>query len=408
MNEQRLLILDDDAMIGQMISYIATSMGMAAKTTTTAEAFFKTFEEWQPERIALDLVMPDMDGVQVLAELAKRHCQAHIIITSGVGPRVLDAAHRSAREHGLSIVGVLSKPFSPVALRKLLLAKPEGSTFKQPAASESPAEEHDIGADEIAEAISNNELSLVYQPKVHCKNGLLHGFEALARWNSPRFGPVPPGRFIPVAEANGLMDELTGVVIDQGLNWYAGELLPAVRSGSGESRNDDDLPNLSLNLSARTLGDASFVERVAASCVQLGIPPQQLVFELTETSAMEDPVASLDLLTRLRMKGFQLSIDDFGTGYSSMLQLVRLPFSEIKVDCSFVMKSSSSEESRAVIRSIVELGHSLGLRATAEGVEDAEALKYLTEIGCDLAQGYYISRPLSPADAITWVRQGGR
>lgn len=405
MAEQRLLILDDDAMIGQMISYIATSMGMAARTTTTAETFFEELENWQPDRIALDLVMPDMDGVQVLAELAQRHCQAHIIITSGVGPRVLDAAQRSAREHGLSILGVLAKPFSPVTLRKLLLETPNDGSFKQPAAAVPGPKEDHIGADEIAEAISNNELSLVYQPKIHCKNGQLHGFEALARWNSPRFGPVSPGRFIPLAEANGLMDELTGVVINQGLNWYAGELLQAARSAA--RRSEEEMPNLSINLSARTLGDASFVERVTSNCEQLGIPPQQLIFELTETSAMEDPVASLDLLTRLRMKGFQLSIDDFGTGYSSMLQLVRLPFSEIKVDCSFVMTAKSSEESRAVIRSIVELGHSLGLRATAEGVEDADALRYLTEIGCDLAQGYYISRPLSPSDAITWVRQSG-
>jgi EAL domain-containing protein (putative c-di-GMP-specific phosphodiesterase class I)/FixJ family two-component response regulator len=408
MTEQRLLILDDDAMIGQMISYIATSMGMAAQTTTTAEAFFEMFETWQPNRIALDLVMPDMDGVQVLAELAQRRCQAHIIITSGVGPRVLDAARRSAREHGLSILGVLSKPFSPTTLRQLLLQTPDGRPFRQPTRSEEQDAPEQLGVDEVAEAINNDELSLVYQPKVHCKNGLLHGFEALVRWHSPRRGPVAPGHFIPIAEANGLMEGLTSVVIDQSLRWYAEELIPAVHSTLGSSRSDEEMPNLSINLSARTLGDASFVERVASACQQMAIPPQQLIFELTETSAMEDPVASLDLLTRLRMKGFQLSIDDFGTGFSSMLQLVRLPFSEIKVDRSFVMTARSSEESRAVIRSIVELGHSLGLRTTAEGVEDAEALKYLTDIGCDLAQGFYISRPLSPADAITWVRQGGQ
>lgn len=403
MSEQRLLILDDDAMIGQMISYIATSIGMSARTTTTAEAFFEIFEEWQPDRIALDLVMPDMDGVQVLAELARRRCQAHIIITSGVGPRVLDAAHRSAREHGLSILGVLSKPFSPTALRKLLLEATDNQPFRRAAAG---AVGQDIGVEEVAEAIKNREMSLVYQPKVHCKNGLLHGFEALVRWNSSRHGLVSPGRFIPIAESNNLMSELTDLIIEMSLSWYARELMPAVRSKPGTVGNGEDMPNLSINLSARTMGDTSFVERVTSSCQALDIPPQQLIFELTETSAMEDPVTALDLLTRLRMKGFQLSIDDFGTGYSSMLQLVRLPFSEIKVDRSFVMTAKSSEESRAVIRSIVELGHGLGLRATAEGVEDATALKYLTTIGCDLAQGFYISRPLSPADAVTWVRQG--
>jgi len=134
------------------------------------------------------------------------------------------------------------------------------------------------------------------------------------------------------------------------------------------------------------------------------VPPERLIFELTETSAMEDPVASLSLLTRLRMKGFQLSLDDFGTGYSSMLQLVRLPFSEIKVDRSFVMTAARSQESRTVIRSVVDLGRSLGLKSTAEGVEDAQTLGYLNEVGCDLAQGYFIARPMPAEQAAAWAK----
>src|SRR5690606_7193943 len=133
-----------------------------------------------------------------------------------------------------------------------------------------------------------------------------------------------------------------------------------------------------------------------------GLTPEHLVLELTETSAMQDPVASLDMLTRLRMKGFQLSIDDFGTGYSSMVQLVRLPFSEIKLDKSFVMTARKSQESRTVIKSIVDLGKSLGLKSTAEGIEDDETLSYLREIGCDAAQGYLIARPLAAEQAIRW------
>lgn len=120
---------------------------------------------------------------------------------------------------------------------------------------------------------------------------------------------------------------------------------------------------------------------------------------------MEDPVTSLDLLTRMRMKDFQLSIDDFGTGYSSMLQLVRLPFSEIKVDKSFVISAARSQESRTLIKSIVDLGHNLGLRATAEGVEDQQTMDYLKEIGCDLAQGYLVARPMPGDQALAWAKQ---
>ncbi|HSP01151.1 MAG TPA: EAL domain-containing protein, partial [Thioalkalivibrio sp.] len=169
-------------------------------------------------------------------------------------------------------------------------------------------------------------------------------------------------------------------------------------------RASSDL-SLSVNISARTLNDLGLIDRLVERCQRLQIHPASLIFELTETSAMDDPITSLDLLTRLRMKGFHLSIDDFGTGFSSMVQLVRLPFSEIKVDKSFVMTAMESRESRTVIRSIVELGHGLGLRCTAEGVETQEALEYVTEVGCDLAQGYHIARPMPGEDALAWMTE---
>ncbi len=395
MIKNRLLILDDDPMIGQTMAYIARSMGVETQTTTTAIEFFDQVKLWQPDRIAIDLVMPDMDGVEVLVELARLDCRAQIIITSGVGARVLDAARRSAAEHGLNILGVLAKPFSPSALRQLLVARPAGPSDRL---SESPADQAEpIGIEELSDALSSKEFELAFQPKVYCTSGLLSGFEALARWRSPQRGMVMPGYFIELAENCGLIDPLTNQIIDMALDWFA--------EGFSEcTQADGDPLTLSINLSARTLGDSQFIDQVSQRCEKLGIAPERLIFELTETSAMEDPVTSLDLLTRLRMKGFQLSIDDFGTGYSSMLQLVRLPFSEIKVDRSFVMSAMRSEESLAVIRSVIELGHSLGLRTTAEGVEDAPTMDLLKQLRCDLAQGYYIARPLTGIDAMAWAR----
>ncbi len=396
MIQNRLLILDDDPMIGQTMAYIARSMGVDAYTTTTAGDFFNQVDKWQPDRIAIDLVMPDMDGVEVLVELARLNCRAQIIITSGVGARVLDAARRSAAEHGLNILGILSKPFSPAALRQLLIARPDGHPDR--ISSDNSSDQSDpISVEELSEALLNQELELAFQPKVYCTSGLLAGFEALARWRSPRRGMVMPGDFIPLAETSGLIDALTQQVIDMALDWFA--------EGFSECGQDGESPlTLSVNLSARTLGDGQLIDQVSQRCEKLDIAPDRLIIELTETSAMEDPVASLDLLTRLRMKGFQLSIDDFGTGYSSMLQLVRLPFSEIKVDRSFVMSAMRSGESRAVIRSVIELGQSLGLRTVAEGVEDAPTLDLLKQLRCDLAQGYYIARPLTGHDALAWAR----
>ena len=153
----------------------------------------------------------------------------------------------------------------------------------------------------------------------------------------------------------------------------------------------------------KSLVDISQVDKLSKICSLYHIDPERIVLELTETSAMVDSVLSLDLMTRFRVKGFQLSIDDFGTGYSSMVQLVRLPFSEIKVDKSFVMNAQQSQESRNVIKSVIDLGHSLGLQVTAEGVEDGETLNYLNGLGCDLAQGYFIARPMPGDAALRWA-----
>ncbi len=406
-DNNKLLILDDDALIARTISVIGESAGFHTRTTTAADEFFELVDTWTPSHIALDLVMPDMDGVEVLVELAQRRCRARILITSGVGSRVLDAARRSAVEHGLTIGGVLAKPFAPGDLRQLLAdQKSEIVDIEPDPHPDTDRRRHEISPEDLEAGLERGELELVYQPKVNCADSALAGFEALVRWRCPERGVVPPGLFIPVAESSGLIGRMTREIIKQAIDWFATDLRSCPRIGANAWHASLlGKLTLSINLSARSLDDEGFIDFVHQNCCDALIDPDNLVFELTETSAMEDPVGSLDLLTRLRMKGFQLSIDDFGTGYSSMLQLVRLPFSEIKVDKSFVMSASRSEESRAVIRSIVELGHSLGLRATAEGVEDLDTMEYLKEIGCDRAQGFLVSRPLSGEQALQWAQQ---
>ena len=396
MNFARLLILDDDLDICLTIKAIAERAGLTALIATDPESFFDHVVSWRPTHIALDLIMPEMDGVEVLSRLADLNCGASIIITSGIDYRVLDAARRSGHEHGLQVSGVLQKPFSPAQLRTLLhtdgpdAAKTQmraGNAFKPDATS-------------LAAALRDGQVQLVYQPKINCATGALTGFEALARWHHPVHGVISPDRFIPLAEAHGLIDTLTLCVQEQALTWMqdglfqeqAGFVMPV------------EMPlTVSVNISARTLEDRNFAESVMALCDRYSVSHEHIVFELTETSAMADPTSSLDLLTRLRMKGFQLSIDDFGTGFSSMKQLVRLPFSEIKVDKSFVLTALKSEESQAVVRSIIDLGRSLGLRTVAEGVEDQETLALLKELFCDQAQGFHIARPMPPADVRAWM-----
>lgn len=406
MTSGRLLILDDEILTGQTIRNIAEFAGMEVRITTDADDFFATLRAWQPDFIALDLIMPGMDGVEVISRLAEEQCRARLIITSGVGSRVLDAAARSAAEHGLNFAGVLAKPFSPSALRELL-AVPAPSDAPRPTRGRAPHDQAPVlGRDDLVRALESEELFVVYQPKVRCNNGTLAGFEALVRWNHPEQGFIPPDRFIVLAEQWDLIDPLTEHVFDHAVGW-----LTAFKRQAGEHASETtflhslDALTLSINISARSLTNFNLFDKLVERCDSAGLPRDRVIFEITETSAMADPVISLDILTRLRMKGFQLSIDDFGTGYSSMVQLVRLPFSEIKIDKSFVINAMQSDEPRSVVRSIVDLGRSLGLRTTAEGVEDRATLDYLRGVGCNLAQGYYLSRPIPSHEVTEWVQK---
>ncbi|MDZ7670131.1 MAG: EAL domain-containing protein [Gammaproteobacteria bacterium] len=397
-------MLDDEPMIGRTIAHIAESAGLEARCATGSAEFFAEAAAWAPDVIVLDLIMPAMDGVQVIAELADAGCRAAIIITSGVDGRVLDAAGRSAAERGLHIAGVLAKPFLPAALREMLrhsLSAPGSPPAPRRAATGAPA----VTRAELQRAVREHQLFMLYQPKLQCRSGALAGFEALVRWRHPVHGIIGPDRFLPLAEASALMDQITREVFAMSLTWFADLCTDTPDAASELSARTRAVMTLSINVSAPSLDNVALFDELEARCRALHIPPERVILELTETSAMLDPVASLDMLTRLRMRGFQLSIDDFGTGYSSMLQLVRLPFSEIKVDKSFVVTAGRSSESRSVIRSVIDLGRSLGLTSTAEGVEDAATLNYLRDAGCDLVQGYHIARPM-PADEVRdWVRE---
>jgi len=404
----RLLILDDDAAVCSTLKAMAEAVGAQARICTHPAAFFEALSEWTPTHIALDLSMPDMDGVQVIAELASRRCSARIIISSGLDSRLLEAASRSAGENGLDMAGVLPKPFTLSLLRSLLRESEKERKDIHPATLEQFGETLSDGSAmpsvaDLELALQHGELSVAYQPKIACATGELKGFEALARWAHPRLGQIGPDVFIPLAETQGLIDAVTERVLTVALAWFAAWTQGAYASASVASAALQ--ATLSINLSARTLRNTVLIEGMQAQCEALGIDPARIMFELTETSTMDDPTAALGLLTRLRMKGFHLSIDDFGTGYSSMLQLVRLPFSEIKVDRSFVRTAATSQESRTVIRSIVELGRSLGMTSTAEGIEDEAALAYLKQIGCDQAQGFYIARPMTGEATLEWIEQ---
>jgi len=238
-------------------------------------------------------------------------------------------------------------------------------------------------------ALEEQRLKMVYQPKVAVREGSLTRVEALVRWDDPELGPVEPSRFVPLAEAHGLIDDLTQwglrTILKQWLAW----------------REEGVDTHLAFNISALSLQHLDFPDLVERMCRALDVPTDRLVLELTE-GATQPLIKLMDTLTRFRIKGIGLAIDDFGTGYSSLMQLRQLPFTEVKIDQAFVADVESSRDCRLIIQLIIELAHGLGLTATAEGVETVEQLRIVHELGCDLVQGYLISTPLEPEKLKPW------
>ena len=239
-------------------------------------------------------------------------------------------------------------------------------------------------------ALERGDLSLHYQPKLALGTGTVAGVEALARWEHPVLGPVEPSQFIPLAERIGLIDALTewalGSALRQWLVW----------------RDQGVTINIAVNISAMTLANVDFPDILQRQCQLEGVPCEQITLELTE-GATQHVVRLLDTLTRFRIKGMGVALDDFGTGYSSLLQLRQLPFTELKIDQAFVQDAAIAEDSRLIVKSVIDLAHALGLTAVAEGVEDAETLALLAALGCDQVQGFFIARPMEPGKLVPWM-----
>jgi diguanylate cyclase (GGDEF)-like protein len=245
---------------------------------------------------------------------------------------------------------------------------------------------------QFRQALESGEVYLNYQPKVALPSRQVLGVEALVRWQHPEYGLLPPDEFVPAVEATGLIGSLTSFVTERALTKVRDWLDRGIRM------------SVAVNLSVRNLDDEHFPDLVADALARHDVPAELLTFELTESGVMSDPEQALPVLRRLHALGVVLAVDDFGTGYSSLAYLRQLPVDEVKIDKSFVLGMGSDLGDLAVVRSIVELGHSLGLIVVAEGVEEDAARDQLVEMGCHVAQGYLISRPLSEERLEAWLR----
>jgi EAL domain-containing protein (putative c-di-GMP-specific phosphodiesterase class I) len=245
-------------------------------------------------------------------------------------------------------------------------------------------------------AIAENQLALDYQPKANLDTGKIQGVEALVRWHHPTLGLLPPSEFIPIAEHTGLIKPLT--------TWVLTRALGQCRQWRDETkaRGWEDL-SMAINLSTRSLLDDDFPAEVEAALDRWEIPAHLLELEITESAIMTDPKRARRLLTELAELGVRIAIDDFGTGYSSLAYLKDLPVNQLKIDQSFVQHMHSDVNDAIIVRSVVDLGHNLGLQTVAEGVEDLETWDQLAQLGCDDAQGYFLAKPMAPGEIMAWL-----
>ena len=370
----RLLIIDDDLDVARFIAHAAKSVGFEIEVTNDPQHFLTMAVTWKPSVAVVDLMMPQLDGVQLLRALAAMRSETRVVIASGMDVRTIETVGRLGQDQGLTIAGILTKPIGLSDLKAMLLP-----LFR---------DDEPVTAEMLGAAIASKSLTLEYQPKLKLDTQELVGVEALARWRLPTGRAVTPDVFVLLAEREGLIDRLTDYVIGA-----------AVRQAAAwQSEGFTSPVSVAVNVSALNLRQRNLPDKLIKICREAGVPASALILEVTETATMQDPIMMMEVLTRLRIQGFGLSLDDFGTGYSSMLQLVRLPFTGIKIDRSFVAEMERVRDSASVAKLTVDLGHSLGLKVTAEGIETQSACAMLRDYGCDMGQGYLFAAP-APAEA---------
>ncbi len=374
----RVLAFDDDPAVGRLVVRVATLSGMQATAVADAEAFGQSLRTDPPQLVLLDLQLGDTDGVEQLRRLADRNYTGALVLMSGFDARVLGTARALGQSLGLTLEGVLEKPLRVAELEQLL--------ERVRSASQS------LSTERLLRAIADDELVLEFQPVVSRRPNVLKKLEALVRWDHPVMGRLPPGAFLPLAEGDtATIDALTDWVVGAAVDDY--QALAAL----GIS-----VP-LAVNVSTRNLHDLTLPDRLEQRLRAGAMPAQHLCLEITESAAFKTATCTMDILSRMRLKGMHLSLDDFGTGYSSLKMLRQMPFSEIKIDQSFVADATTSRDSRAIVKSIIDLAANMDMACIAEGVETEETAALLEQLGVHDLQGYLIARPMPVAAVPAWL-----
>ncbi len=389
-SQPSILLVDDDPFMLGMHSRMLRGMGYEMiGAAGSAEAALQMLGEdgAAVDVIVCDLNMPDMDGIEFLQILGARAFCGSVILVSGEGLRLMHTVQKLLGSGGLLILGALEKPARREAMRALL-------DCWKPLNAAKPARLMTVftGA-EVHAAHQQREWVLHYQPQVDLRSGKLTGLEALVRWNHPKHGLVYPDSFISVAEDCGAIDAVTEWVLQESMEqlgrWHAAGMKV----------------QMAVNVSMENLRAPGFARRVNDLARQTRTSPQDLTLEITESRLMSSSSSPLESLVRLRMLRFGLSIDDFGTGHSSLAQLRDVPFTELKVDRGFVQGARHNQIIRPMLDGSIGIAKRMGMKSVGEGVETEDDWHLLREIGCDLAQGWFIARPMAPQRVPEWLAQ---
>ena len=387
--ELKILLVDDDPLILKLISRFLNNIGTHCVMTAVngSEGLEKLDGDNTGYDIILcDLNMPEMDGIHFLRCLADRNFSGGVAFLSGEDERMLETAFELAKSLNLNCIGTISKPqLHQESLLDIL------ENFGPLELQNPKTRPKSISEEELLEGLENDAIELYYQPKVMINSGKVCGVEALARWNHGQRGILAPVTFIPVAEMSGKMNELTYIIYKK-----------AMQQMALWRKHNIDL-DISINVSVNTFTLPDFPDFLIKTAHEHAVEHGKIILEITESEAMTDALKSLETLMHLRMKRFGLSVDDFGTGHSSLAKLKQIPFTELKIDRSFVFNAIKNTASRAILESSVELARKFKMTIVAEGVETKEDWDLVKELGCDYAQGYFCAKPMPDNALVEFV-----
>lgn len=391
----RVLLIDDDpTQIAILTAYLNSRNVLDVVGAQDGLDAKKVIEETsQPfDRIFTDLSMPNVDGFEFLKYLASRKFPGSVIIISGHENMLLESARSLGKMYGLNISGQIRKPLTKQALDRLFAEE------KTTAGADTQMSGHSIPREQLVAAINHGEIVPFYQPKIDLLSGRVIGAEALARWVTESRGTVSPAQFLPLAEQHGLMTELTMSIIDSVLADYHGN----ADSWSGKK--------ISVNLTPELLRDTNLPDILENMVKAAGLTPELFCMEIIESSIMNLEPDVIEVLARMRIKGFDVSIDDFGTGGASIANLKMFPYNELKIDQSFIHNVLTDAVSAETVRTSISLARQLELRIVAEGIETQDVLRFVKSKGIEEAQGYLFSKPIRTnelseffAEPLSWI-----